>query len=260
MTTSLRLDEIRSLCALKTQQAIPHWVLFPSVPSTHRYLITQAHMLEPGTLCIAEQQTQGQGRMGRSWNSPPHAGLYFSYYKPLKTNYSPHVLGLVTALSLAHSLRALHVPCAIKWPNDIWVSHAKLAGVLVELLPGQRAVFSIGLNVQFPPELRMPGIIDLATIWKNPQALMDRATIMAKILDDLCVYLPLFEKEGFEPFYAMWPSYDMLLHQRVTIQTASTLQEGIARGITMEGALEVDIGTQRISFSNATAQIRPWIG
>lgn len=105
------------------------------------------------TVLLAEAQTAGLGRLGRTWVSPVGAGLYLSVLLrpagvPARSLGS---LAIVAGLALADVVAAAGVPATLKWPNDVLSGGAKLAGVLSELVPGSggspAVVLGMGLNV-----------------------------------------------------------------------------------------------------------------
>ena len=105
-----------------------------SIPPIHaRASSPRAAPLE-GEVVIAEAQTQGRGRLGRHWVSPPFVNLYFSMVlRPkLPPAHAPQIT-LMAAVALADTVAAfIAEPPAIKWPNDILVDGKKLAGILTE--------------------------------------------------------------------------------------------------------------------------------
>ena len=114
-----------------------------------------------GDVHVAEGQTAGRGRLGRSWASARGEGLYLSLVLLPPSAPNPAALTMGAGLAVLAGVRALGVREArLKWPNDVHVSGAKLAGILVEargLDPARpHAVVGVGLNVlqrSFPPEL-----------------------------------------------------------------------------------------------------------
>jgi BirA family biotin operon repressor/biotin-[acetyl-CoA-carboxylase] ligase len=117
-----------------------------------------------GTLVIAESQSKGKGRLGRSWDSPPGLGLWISFI--LKPRIALAVLAgitTVTAVAMAEAVyRVTGIQLQLKWPNDLWGAGRKLAGILAEVKGEQDRinflVVGIGVNVNhlpadFPPEL-----------------------------------------------------------------------------------------------------------
>lgn len=129
--------------------------------STNADLLAEAAAGAPeGTVLVAEAQTAGKGRLGRSWASPAGTGLTFSVLlrpegvPPALLGWLPLLTGVAVA---AAASEAAAVECRLKWPNDVLAGGAKLAGILVE---GQAAglVAGIGLNVcQRPADLPGPG-------------------------------------------------------------------------------------------------------
>lgn len=133
----------------------------PATGSTNADLLAGAAAGAPeGTVLVAEAQTAGKGRLGRTWASPPGAGLTFSVL--LRPDGVPAMLlgwlPLLTGVAVAAAMsRAAAVECRLKWPNDVLAGGSKLAGILVE---GQSAglVAGIGINVcQRPADLPGPG-------------------------------------------------------------------------------------------------------
>lgn len=109
-----------------------------------------------GTLVVAERQTQGRGRKGRIWFSPPGAGIYASLI--LRPSIPPHEatrITFVTAVAAAEALLHLtDLNVRIKWPNDILVNGKKVAGILTEISTERGAVdyavVGLGMNVNTP--------------------------------------------------------------------------------------------------------------
>lgn len=120
-----------------------------------------------GTLVVAEQQSAGKGRRGRSWSSPPGTGIFMSLV--LKPELKPECASMVTLVAALSVSRALEevtgLKPMIKWPNDLVLNKKKVTGILTEMSaePGkiQYIVVGIGINVnmtEFPAELK-----DMAT-------------------------------------------------------------------------------------------------
>ena len=114
-----------------------------------------------GTVVVAEEQTAGRGRQGRSWSAPRGRGLTLSLvWKPAA---GLELLPLAAAVAVCEACEQVApVRCRIKWPNDVWIGERKLAGILIESRPQEQwAVIGIGVNVsiepaEFPDDLRWP--------------------------------------------------------------------------------------------------------
>lgn len=139
------------------------------------------------TVLLAESQTAGLGRLGRTWASPVGAGLYLSVLLrpagvPARRLGS---LAIVAGLALADVVTAAGVPATLKWPNDLLSGGAKLAGVLSELVPGDSTavVLGIGLNVHplgdVPPG---PGGLPATSLAEAGAAEPDRGALAVALL------------------------------------------------------------------------------
>jgi BirA family transcriptional regulator, biotin operon repressor / biotin---[acetyl-CoA-carboxylase] ligase len=131
---------------------------YATLPSTMHKAVELARAgCESGTVVVADEQTAGQGRFGRSWHSEPNSGLYMS--QVLRLKICPDSLPLVTlALGLATAeaiAEVANVAPDLRWPNDVLVNGRKCAGILVQLHDGA-LITGVGVNVnhtRFPKEL-----------------------------------------------------------------------------------------------------------
>ncbi len=103
-----------------------------------------------GTIVTAAEQTQGRGRSGRRWSAPAGAALLVSaILRPLDQGHG--LLPLAVPLAVCEAIEALApLGCQVKWPNDVWISERKVAGVLIEARPPAWAVIGVGVNVAIP--------------------------------------------------------------------------------------------------------------
>ncbi len=140
---------------------------------------------EEGLVLVAEEQTAGRGRLGRTWSAPPRAALTFSVLlrpadvPPTRLGWLP----LLTGLAVASAVREqAGLPASLKWPNDVLVAERKLAGILAEA-HGDAVVVGVGLNVTLSPaELPAPAATSLLI---EDAASTDRAALLAAILTGL---------------------------------------------------------------------------
>jgi BirA family transcriptional regulator, biotin operon repressor / biotin---[acetyl-CoA-carboxylase] ligase len=137
----------------------------------HHFLLTDSTNLRArelalagglgGTVVTADEQASGRGRRGRHWAAPAgKALLYSAILRPLGREHG--LLPLAVPLAVCEAAESLAPRrCRVKWPNDVWIEEAKVAGVLLEARPPDWAVIGIGLNLaierdEFPPDLRWP--------------------------------------------------------------------------------------------------------
>jgi BirA family biotin operon repressor/biotin-[acetyl-CoA-carboxylase] ligase len=228
--------------------------------STNADLLARAPALAAPMLLVAEHQTAGRGRAGRSWLSSPGHSLTFS----LAWKFGGGVqkltgLPLAVGTALAEALGRLGQPVQLKWPNDVLKDGDKLAGILVETASagdgGVWAGIGIGLNLAMPDELEQQiGRSVAAVPWL---ARMDRDTLLAAVLDGLAEALRLFDKAGFGAFSARWNLLHGWQGQLVTIlDRGEVLHEGLAAGVDDAGRLLLDTEGGRIAIVAGDVSLR----
>ena len=197
-----------------------------------------------GTLAVAEFQSAGRGRLGRSWEVPEGTSVMMSILlRPeFEPQYAP-TLTLVMGMAVAKAVKNLGFDVSIKWPNDVVVSHKKICGILTEM--GVRdgkidyAVIGVGINVnirEFPEEMA-----DKATsLYLEAGQEFDRSRIPGQVMEAFEEYYEKFAatcdlsglKDEYESILANY-------NQPVRV-LAKEPYEGIARGITDGGELLVE--------------------
>lgn len=201
-----------------------------------------------GVTVLAEEQTQGRGRRGRAWHSPPGGNLYLSmgweFDLPMERLSG---LSLAIGAMLAEPFaKELNAELQLKWPNDFYFDGRKLGGILVEMLPErhgrQRLVLGIGLNVQMP--LRDSDAIDRpwTDLTKVAGAPIDRNKLAALIVDNVVQGLKHYNTQGLPHWLAHWRARDFLLGRFVTVNSPLSLS-GTAAGVSDEGALLIEAPT-----------------
>jgi BirA family biotin operon repressor/biotin-[acetyl-CoA-carboxylase] ligase len=155
----------------------------------------------PGTVVVAEEQTAGQGRLGRSWHSERGAGLYLSIV--LAVDDTPPVVALALGLAVHEAIQTVtSVSCDLRWPNDVLVGDRKCAGILVQH-HGDRVVAGIGVNVnhgEFPADIALTAT-SLRLAAGRPQ---DREALFIGILEAIETYTTLLAAEGPDPILRLF--------------------------------------------------------
>lgn len=244
-----RLDaaRIRAALAASTKAALADLRIVSVIDSTNAALRAEAATLHSGAVLLAEAQTAGRGRRGRSWASPFAAGFLGSVFWRFERGLADlGGLSLALGISLAEAWRAQGIDVRVKWPNDLWIDGAKLAGLLVEaggeFHGPSHVVVGLGLNIALPAALRSgldQAVTDLHA--HLPQS-MARNRVVAICLDALHAALAQFEREGFAPFVARWPAVDALAARAVSVQETQRSWDGVACGIDDRGRLQVRAG------------------
>jgi BirA family biotin operon repressor/biotin-[acetyl-CoA-carboxylase] ligase len=201
---------------------------YASIDST----MNAAAGLELGSLVVAEEQTAGQGRHGRSWHSEPGSGIYCSIALESKP-----ALTLALALAARAAIAgATGIECDIRWPNDLLLGGKKTAGILVQA-SGDRAVAGIGINVNhssFPPELA-PEATSLF-LSGGRGAPLSREEILLALIPEIDEHV-LLDRETILEMFTVASSY--VTGRRVAVQQPEGLLEGITAGLDPSGFLKV---------------------
>jgi BirA family biotin operon repressor/biotin-[acetyl-CoA-carboxylase] ligase len=211
--------------------------------STNAELMHRAESGSPsGTVLVAERQTAGRGRMGRQWFSEPGASLTFSLLWRFAPGTMPHGLSLAVGVALAEAFETAGVPgVELKWPNDVLRDGRKLAGVLVELVPGlpSAAVIGIGVNLRLPAD--MPA--DVRALAAAVDADVPASALLARLLAGLHGALTAFGEGGFVALRGRWLARCAHVDRVVTIlsEFAPPLT-GRCIGVDVDGALQVETG------------------
>lgn len=214
-------------------------------------------------LLVAEHQTQGRGRQGRSWIATPGASLTFSLALPLpRADWSG--LSLAVGLALADTLDppAPGQPprLGLKWPNDLLLLDApnqgrKLGGILVEAVghgAGRVAVVGVGLNIQPQP---MPDISMGYACLQELQPGAGAPTALAQVALPLVQALQRFNAQGFAGLVAGYTRRDLLAGQWVATSQPG-LPEGLACGVADDGALLLDVAGERQRVTSGEVSVR----
>ncbi len=242
----LQIQEVQS--ALDTMRLGREFHYFNQLDSTNAYARRLAEQGDPeGAVVIAEQQTQGRGRLGRSWVSPPHLNLYLSILlRPkLAPVHAPQIT-LTAAVALADTVASfVPKPPAIKWPNDVLLDGKKLAGILTESsCAAERIEFvilGIGVNLNFPQELMPPGIRERATsVMAVTGHKVSREAFARRLIQDLDRCYGILEESGFDAVAPRWKARFELRGKRVRVEMADEVISGKAVEIDRDGALIVE--------------------
>ncbi len=241
-----------------------HLEIHQDIDSTNTYLMKRAaDGLAGGAVCIAEAQSGGRGRRGRTWISPYAANLYLSLL--WRFTSGPALLsGLSLAIGVAVA-RALHTlgitEVGLKWPNDLLWDWRKLGGILLEF-GGESSgpchvVAGVGVNVAMPDSAReaidQPWI-DLRSILGPNE--ISRNRLAARVVSEMLKTCARFEQQGFEP-PPEWKQLDVTLGQRITLQLPNNTRiDGISRGIDNSGALLLETATGIQRFLGGEVSLR----
>jgi BirA family transcriptional regulator, biotin operon repressor / biotin---[acetyl-CoA-carboxylase] ligase len=238
---------------------------FDEVGSTQRIAAEMAGQgAQQGTVVIAERQTSGRGRMGRSWHSPPGVNLYATIIlRPRMPLAEVPRLSLAAGVAAAEALETVAPGIvALKWPNDVWLKGRKAGGIIAEAITGAgqqlaSVLIGIGLNLnlaaeEVPPDLRDKAIsVRIAT-----GHACDRAAVAAALFNRLNTRYMETEAHGFAAIRPVYERYLALKGRRVTVVEVDSRVAGIVEGIDADGALllRTGSGTNRVMTGDVSVE------
>ena len=237
------------------------------VDSTNNRLRQQALEGAPsGVVCLAEMQSAGRGRRNRSWVSPFASNLCLSLL--WRSDCGIAGLGgmsLVCGVAVLRCLEQFGITSGgLKWPNDVLVNDAKLAGILIDVIgeaTGSCAVIvGVGINVAMPEQaseqIGQPWT-DLCSL--TGMAQFPRNLLAARTLDTLLAAIGEFTASGLQGFLDDWSRYDVMAGRQVDVHLPGETVSGRACGIDETGALLVQTasGHQRFASGEVSVRVAP---
>ena len=233
---------------LKTKVLARKIFAYSCVDSTNDIAYRLAEDSQPeGSLIIAEQQSKGKGRMGRSWVSPAGSGIYMSLI--LRPRIPIDHIGkmtLMTAVAVAKTIRDITgLGAMIKWPNDIYINGLKVCGILTQISAEPDlinfVIIGIGVNINTSRH-KLP---DVATsLFLESGKKIIRVEFLQKMLAEIEAYYTKLNKNAFLSIIKDWTLYSMTIGRRIKVDHRSDIIEGQAMEIDESGALIIrdDVG------------------
>ena len=222
---------------------------FDAIDSTNTYAMQLAREgAAEGTVVVADAQSGGKGRLGRTWVSPAGVNLYCStILRPSVPAALAPQMNLVAAVAVAEAIvEVCGITPTIKWPNDVLLKGKKVCGILSEMQTGQaRAdtlkaiIVGIGVNLNtrrdaFPEELREKAS-SLLLITGEP---VERGVFAASLLTHLEQSYLLWVQEGFTVLRSAWERYASdLIGKQIAVAAPEGAMSGTVLGLDTDGAL-----------------------
>jgi len=199
---------------------------------------TQA-LLDPsmaeGTVAVADVQTAGRGRLGRTWETPPRSAVLASVLLEPPPDRPLPQLALVAGVAVADALEELTgLSVQIKWPNDVMLRRTKVAGILAEAREGA-VVLGIGVNVNQTRE-QLPD--RAGSLWTATGLEWDRDAVLDAVLDALGTRYEQWHEGGLDAVYDGLGARDFLRGRAISVDGTS----GTAELIDRDGRLRIAVG------------------
>jgi len=226
-------------------------LIFENIPSTNQFFLDQGIIKKE--VCLANAQSNGKGRQGKSWLSPPNSGIWLSL-QWIENTPPPSTLGLKLALILIETLNISNL--GIKWSNDIvWKEKYKLAGFLIETKQIGKQwqwVIGLGLNIKMPENHQVNQL--WTDLYRISGKIFDRNKLAAQILDN---FIDILEQKNYQINQEVWKKYDVLFQKQVILHFSNQRSlEGIAMGISEQGALILKTNNEIKTFMSGDVSVR----
>ena len=239
-------------------------IVLDSVSSTNRWARDHLNELDHGALILAEEQTEGRGRMGRAWNSEKGSGLWMTLVlRPALPLEDAAKMTQMAAAAMHQTIYSVvGLESQIKWPNDLLMGDRKICGILTEisgeLNQMESLIVGIGLNVlqeSFPGEIKETAG-SLLGITGKKVARTALLTDFLKRFEDM--YQMFIEQGNYGPVLSVVRKYSMLLNRRIDIIRGNTRTPATAVAIHEDGRLEVVYDDQvHELLSGGEVSVRP---
>ncbi|MBN2654105.1 MAG: biotin--[acetyl-CoA-carboxylase] ligase [Nitrospirae bacterium] len=222
--------------------------LYSTAASTNDICLNLCRNQMPeGAVVIADAQTEGRGRLGRKWISPPEQNIYMSIL--LRPDMHPKSASVITLLASIACIKAIklilpNLEAHIKWPNDIMIGHKKAGGILTESrIEGTKVsctIVGIGLNVNMPEQL-LPRetIIPATSILAETETALNRSELAAAIIKETEECYLLLKNKGSKAVIDIWLSMSKMIGSQITVTSNEDIISGIAEGLDEDGMLIV---------------------
>lgn len=252
MNEPLNIQEIKRHLD-ETMTLGTQFLLFETVNSTNEY--AKQNVGVNGTIVLAEKQTAGRGRLGRDWVAPAGKGILMSVVLLPEPGFSVPLLNLAAGVAICETLQTLYsLSTTVRWPNDVFVSGKKIAGVLAETQfrasDLSKFILGIGLNVHqaeedFPVELRKPA----TSVIQETSLRIDRNLLTASIIKSLDSKIRLLESENQDLILQEWMAQSDQIGREVKYISNADEKIGVFKDLAEQGAvvLEIDGNTEEIT-------------
>ncbi|MDO7635322.1 MAG: bifunctional biotin--[acetyl-CoA-carboxylase] ligase/biotin operon repressor BirA [Porticoccaceae bacterium] len=254
----LRADKILSMLSPAARALCSGLEIFDTIDSTNRYA---REMLSgeaaSGKVILAEQQSAGRGRRGKTWISPFAANIYLSIRWDFERGAQAlEGLSLAVGVAVKRALASQGVEgVQLKWPNDIYVTGKKLGGILLEMVGDPAGACSVivgvGVNVKMPPEQGRRidqdwTDVEAVLMSQNMPRRAVRSELVAKLVSEITVVLSDYQEKGFAAYRDEWQAADAFYGLRAAIITPKETITGLVRGVDVNGALCLECSDGRV--------------
>ena len=236
-----------ALAAGSAANKLRSYYVFDEINSTNNWDEWSGNEKLLPAVCLAEQQINGRGRNGKLWVSRPGENIYLTLVWPFGRGKESGLTGLSLAIGIAIAklLNGYGIKAKIKWPNDILVEQAKLAGILIETKIKRRGeiIAMLGVGVNYALDEASHGHISCAATdflsHCKTQTAPDRDRLIGGLIRELVQACELYEQQGYSAFAAYWDEYDICAGKIVSVQDETGVWQAEVVGLASDCGLRL---------------------
>jgi len=222
---------------------------FDTLDSTNKEALRQAENgAHEGLVIVAEQQSAGKGRLGRTWHTIDHALAMTVLLRPDISAMDAPKMALLAAVALHEALVQFAPHIRIKWPNDLLIDGKKVSGILTEMRYHQQHVkaliIGMGINIDAPEHWDKNMRTPPTSLNEHHAYRLRKDDVLQAILAALDGWYARFKDEGFAPVRQAWWAAHVASGKRVSVHDGERYIEGIATGLADNGALRLLVNGQ----------------
>jgi BirA family biotin operon repressor/biotin-[acetyl-CoA-carboxylase] ligase len=235
-------------------------IFYDSITSTNNRAIEIGQQREDpdGIVVVADMQTQGRGRLGRSWISPAGVNLYFTVLLcPPCSQEEASMITLAAPVAIVSAIRThTGLTAEIKWPNDILISGKKTGGILIEMKRIKNNTYllavGVGINVNMSPHALPSEIRPFTTSLKMERGeSVNRLTLLGKALFELEQTYKILLHSNKRALINEWLRLNSTIGKKVSVQVQERIISGTAESINEKGELLVKLSSGEIETLRA---------
>lgn len=214
---------------------------FAEIDSTNKYALREMAALSHQDIILANSQTDGRGRLGRQWVSPPADNLYFSIViKDFLHIEQNAFLSAVIALAVSTVLNEKYqLNTTLKWPNDVMIGEKKLCGILAESNK-QGLVIGVGLNVNMTGD-ELTKIDRPATSMSVALGVkQEREDVFNNVIAEIFSFLKVIEKQGLAQLLLLWQDALQIIDKKIEAETPGGNFTGVVKKVDNDGGLLIE--------------------
>ena len=238
--------------------ALRELVILAEIDSTNRFLLQTADA--DRVACLAERQSAGRGRRGRSWVADPYSNILLSVSVRLPgAGRALGVLSLAAGVAVHGALESMGIyGASLKWPNDVLHGERKLAGILTEVrgeAEAPRVIIGVGLNCYLSPA--SAALIDQPWIALQELGGVDRSVLAGQVIARLVQVADAYGRGETQALLAQWRRLHAYAGRAVTLLRDDGETTGTLVDIDEEGALIVRVDGREQTVHSGEARLRP---